>query len=212
MPVNAAMINTGGGGGGLSSIPGGWRTAAIGGGIVLALIAVVLQRSGSAGAVPASGGGLSTSANVALGQVAYEQRTAANESKTRDAEMSGQLANLLGLSTDAFAALWGQGQAGQILQIQYGEDITRGLHGITTQGMIDRDPGNSDFYARQQGAFSDASIANANRAIDALAAPPPWMTSVASAAGPLDTESVDDEPGVAVATSAIASDPLKVRY
>lgn len=199
MPVDAAVINTGSPGG-VSAIPGGWRTVAIGGGIVLALIAVVLQR-GSAGSTGAAApaGGLSTSANVALGQVAYEQRTAADEAKTRDAEMSGQLAKLSDLSNGAFASLWEQGQSGQRLQVQYGQALIGEAHEIRTEVGTDINPAAGQFYRDQQTAFGDYLQGGTDRLMNGLSAPPPWTTSAAAASGPLATEDAADEPGVAVA-------------
>lgn len=104
MSTPAAVIQAGGGGGGVSSIPGGWRTVVIAGGALAALVAVLLQRSGGGGSSGDEGSndvdGLSTSANVALGQVAYEQRTASGEASRRDADLMDAL-------NDAFSRLTG---------------------------------------------------------------------------------------------------------
>jgi hypothetical protein len=110
MSVPAAVIQTGpGGSGGVASIPGGWRTVVIVGGALAALVAVVLQRSrGTGGASEGSNDvdGLSTSANIALGQVAYEQRAASGEASKRDAALSDALtAGFAGLASQDAASM-----------------------------------------------------------------------------------------------------------
>lgn len=89
---DAAVINTGGGGGGGGGLLSNWRVLAIGGGAVLALVVFVVQRGKSGGDGTAAGeaGALGTSANIALGQIAYDQTRISGEEAARDYELADQ--------------------------------------------------------------------------------------------------------------------------
>lgn len=123
MAGEAAIINTGGsGGGGGGGIPGGWRTIVIAGGAVAALIAVMMQKSG--GGSSSGPTELGTSANVALGQVAFEQRAAAGV-------LGGQLANL----QSAFDTQAGQLSTQIANAAAYQKQVQRSVLGLYIHNM-----------------------------------------------------------------------------
>ena len=98
MAVDAATIQTDGGGeSGASGLFKNWRVLAIGGGVVLALVVVLIQRGKSSGSSSSdSGGELSTSANIALGQIAFDQTRLAGEESIRDAALLDALKGGIG--------------------------------------------------------------------------------------------------------------------
>lgn len=151
MSVNAATISTGGGGGGIASIPGGWRTVVIAGGALAALLAVLLQR-GRGSSEPAADAAdpdaqLGPNAQLAIGQIAYDQRVAFGEASMRDAAMSAQLAGLASLwetsGNDLLATIRESDQATRdLVQQRYQElaDQSSEQHGYvlrTSQGIYD---------------------------------------------------------------------------
>ena len=190
---DAAVINTGSGGGGaVGGIPGGWRTVVIAGGALAALVAVLLQKRGASGSDgAASAGGLSTSANVALGQVAYNQLQAQGEARTAFADITGRLEDLQHSTDAGFGGLWTQGQATRAAIVQTGamnEVIGRQIWGH--QQGVSQD----ELLEQQRLIFGSADMTIANT----LAAPPPWLTSSSAAEGSAGTENVADEPLVTV--------------
>lgn len=123
MAVDAAVIQTDGDqGGGLLS---NWRVLAIGGGIALAVVVVMVQRrAGASSDNGQAAGTLGTSANIALGQIAFDQQRISGEQSERDAKLldavSGGVASILSGAQANQGALLGQlnllsqqGMAGQ---------------------------------------------------------------------------------------------------
>ena len=146
----AAVISTGSGSGLAASIPGGTRTLVIGGAALAALAFVMLRGRGASAPADADpgDGDLSASANIALGQVAYEQRQAAGEDSMRDAELAGQLRGLESELSTQFGSLSGLLGGLQEQVSSVGGQVSAAHSGLSIQIRATSDPIFAEAYHR----------------------------------------------------------------
>jgi len=141
--VDAAVIQTDGGGGGFS-VPN-WRILAIGGGAVAALVVVLIQsrKPVSNGQAESSAGALGTSANVALGQIAFDQTRIAGEQGVAMAKLSdaltGGISSILANQEKNQGALLGSLAGLSQEGLDTRNQLWKGILGLSEQGTNQND-------------------------------------------------------------------------